>query len=150
MVSSIVYLSNTQHARKSLIILCFPVPAHCRPSAELPDLEPAFKALGSAIIDVGLLLARHCDAYVASVRPGYEHGCLERIIAHSRCAKGRLLHYYPQSSSDPAGTPSCSSEASSSSSSSSSSSAENAVSDDAFSSWCGWHLDHGSLTGKLL
>jgi hypothetical protein len=87
-------------------------------------------------------VVRHCDAYVAAVRPGFERGCLERAITHSRCAKGRLLHYYPQSSCDAAGTTSCSSEASSASSSN-----NNAVKDDAFSNWCGWHLDHGSLTG---
>jgi hypothetical protein len=130
-------------------MLCFPSLAYCRPSAELPELGAAFKALGCAIIDVGLLLARHCDTYVASVRPGYERGGLERIISQSRCAKGRLLHYYPQSSSDAAGTASCSCEASSSSSSRNSSNAGNAVQDDPFSSWCGWHLDHGSLTGEL-
>jgi hypothetical protein len=128
-------------------MFCVPLPAHCRPSDKLLELEPAFKALGCAIIDVGLLLARHCDAYVASVRPGYERGCLERIIAHSCCAKGRLLHYYPQSSSDAANTTNCSSKASSSNSSSSS--AENSANTDAFSNWCGWHLDHGSLTGEL-
>ncbi len=40
-------------------------PGFCRPNlwprGELPELEGAFKALGALIIQVGLLLAYHCD-----------------------------------------------------------------------------------------
>ncbi|XP_052304951.1 uncharacterized protein LOC7476258 isoform X2 [Populus trichocarpa] len=48
---------------------------------------------------------------------------LEQILIRSRCHKGRLLYYFPALRSDcvPDG--------------------------DSTSSWCGWHTDHGSLTG---
>ena len=52
------------------------------------------------------------------------------------CCKARLLHYFPL--------------AAASTSSSSSEQADTATcpsTDDDFSSWCGWHNDHGSLTG---
>jgi hypothetical protein len=42
------------------------------PSDALPELEAAFKALGRLIVDVGLLLAQHCDRHVtgpAAARP---------------------------------------------------------------------------------
>eukprot|EP00850_Spirogloea_muscicola_P015249 SM000115S23928 [mRNA] locus=s115:266152:270285:- [translate_table: standard] len=42
-------------------------PSYCRPniwpSKSLPDFEAAFKKLGKLIVDVGCLLARHCDRY---------------------------------------------------------------------------------------
>ncbi|KAL0358377.1 UNVERIFIED_CONTAM: hypothetical protein Sangu_0687100 [Sesamum angustifolium] len=42
-------------------------PSYCGPNMwprrALPELEPAFKALGKLILDVGLLLAHHCDRY---------------------------------------------------------------------------------------
>ncbi|KAK8941632.1 hypothetical protein KSP40_PGU009247 [Platanthera guangdongensis] len=42
-------------------------PHYCRPNIwpinDLPELESAFKALGRLILDVGLLLAYHCDHY---------------------------------------------------------------------------------------
>ncbi|KAJ0031017.1 hypothetical protein Pint_13122 [Pistacia integerrima] len=48
---------------------------------------------------------------------------LEQILLRSRCHKGRLLYYFPAQES-------------------------NHVQDgDSMSSWCGWHTDHGSLTG---
>lgn len=100
-------------------------PAYCRPNiwptTSLPALEAAFKALGKLMFDVGLLLAYHCDQYVsrtAAVTDGDLMGKLKR----SRCHKGRLLYYFPKQESD---------------------------SEDFhdLSSWCGWHTDHGSLTG---
>ncbi|KAG0254214.1 hypothetical protein DFQ27_006989 [Actinomortierella ambigua] len=44
------------------------------------------------------------------------------IITQSKTTKARLLHYFPQAPSDDAD-------------------------DGPMDSWCGWHLDHGSLTG---
>nr|GME14602.1 Oxoglutarate/iron-dependent dioxygenase [Ipomoea batatas] len=42
-------------------------PSYCRaniwPRTALPELEIAFKALGNLILNVGLLLAHHCDRY---------------------------------------------------------------------------------------
>ncbi len=100
---------------------------------------------------MGILLARQCDAYIESECSGYQPRRLERTISESICCKGRLLHYYPQAdntglqsnpfifvlllifrfsigllimntdSNDPS----------------------------SFSSWCGWHNDHGSITGLV-
>jgi isopenicillin N synthase-like dioxygenase len=86
------------------------------PTDDLPELEIAFKELGQIIVNVGILLAQQCDAYVRKVLPTYEPNRLERIITNSRCCKARLLHYFPQtieqiSSND----------------------------DQDFSNWCGWH-----------
>eukprot|EP01018_Ginkgo_biloba_P002059 Gb_10635 [translate_table: standard] len=101
--------------------------SYCRPNLwprnVLPELEPAFKDLGRLIFDVGLLLAYHCDKYVSKRNPNQEALNLELMLSRSLCHKGRLLHYFPAAKSD------C---------------AQNI---DGASSWCGWHTDHGSLTG---
>ncbi|CAH9102009.1 unnamed protein product [Cuscuta epithymum] len=101
-------------------------PSYCRPNiwphTTLPELEIAFKALGKMILDVGLLLAHHCDQYVSHKITANENDGLEKILLRSRCHKGRLLYYFPSQQS-------CSQD------------------DESMSSWCGWHTDHGSLTG---
>ncbi|XP_020240876.1 uncharacterized protein LOC109819534 isoform X2 [Asparagus officinalis] len=83
----------------------------------------AFKALGKVMLDVGLMLAYHCDQYVSKAVPFDEDGGLEQILKRSRCHKGRLLFYFPKQRSQ------CMEDLGS------------------VSSWCGWHTDHGSLTG---
>nr|BAK00372.1 predicted protein [Hordeum vulgare subsp. vulgare] len=103
-------------------------PSYCRPNIwpadHLPELEIAFKALGKLMLEVGLMLARHCDLYVMQHGVGqYDGESLEQTISRSRCHKGRLLYYFPrQFSAQKEGG-------------------------DSVSSWCGWHTDHGSLTG---
>lgn len=92
------------------------------PTEDLPDLEPAFKSLGEIIVAVGKLVARQCDAYVKARCPSYNLP-LEDVISTSKVCKARLLHYFPIDNAA-------------------------AVGDDFdFSNWCGWHNDHGSLTG---
>ncbi|VFQ68061.1 unnamed protein product [Cuscuta campestris] len=102
-------------------------PSYCGPNiwphTSLPEFEIAFKALGKMILDVGLLLAHHCDSYVSLRTTPTENDGLEQILFRSRCHKGRLLYYFPSQQS------SCSQD------------------DESMSSWCGWHTDHGSLTG---
>ncbi|KAF4400055.1 hypothetical protein G4B88_021269 [Cannabis sativa] len=110
-------------------------PSYCGsniwPDAALPELEIAFKALGQMMHDVGLMLAHHCDHYVTNflcalsqlvsrVMKMDEDEGLEKILRRSRCPKGRLLYYFPTEQSN-----------------------DNI----SMSSWCGWHTDHGSLTG---
>ncbi|XP_042001028.1 uncharacterized protein LOC121750543 isoform X1 [Salvia splendens] len=116
-------------------------PSYCGPNIwphdVLPELElgmcwelatmnlSAFKALGKLILEVGLLLAHHCDQYKSNELKLHENGSLQQILLRSQCHKGRLLYYFPSHQ--------CSS-----------------VVDDggeSMSSWCGWHTDHGSLTG---
>ncbi|XP_020105824.1 uncharacterized protein LOC109722263 isoform X5 [Ananas comosus] len=86
-------------------------------------LESAFKALGKLMLEVGLMLAYHCDQYVLKGMGGHEDISLEQVLRRSRCHKGRLLYYFPMQLSE------CQDNMSST------------------SSWCGWHTDHGSLTG---
>lgn len=99
-------------------------PAYCQPNLwpkeDLPELEYAFKNLGQLIVDVGLRLTSHIDKYVTSRNPSATPGKLLNTLKNSRCFKGRLLHYFPVES-------------------------QRAAED--VSSWCGWHKDHGSLTG---
>ncbi|ESQ56371.1 hypothetical protein EUTSA_v10025558mg [Eutrema salsugineum] len=92
------------------------------PGNSLPELEGAFKALGKLMFEVGLMVAYHCDRYVSKGIKQHEKQNLEKILLGSRCHKGRLLYYFP---------------------------AQDSTTDDndSISSWCGWHTDHGSLTG---
>lgn len=62
-------------------------------------------------------------ATVLARKVNYEQGKLARMLHNSRCHKGRLLHYFPATSRD----------------------AEEREKE--IASWCGWHFDHGSLTG---
>ncbi|CAD6271272.1 unnamed protein product [Miscanthus lutarioriparius] len=102
-------------------------PSYCRPNIwptdHLPELEIAFKDLGKLMLEVGLMLAHHCDRYVTQKGVGQYIGeSLEKTLANSRCPKGRLLYYFPKSFSKQDGVQSV-------------------------SSWCGWHTDYGFLTG---
>lgn len=105
-------------------------PSYCSPNTwpqeELPMFKPCFKALGRLIVEVGLHVAKHTDLYVTSKVPDYEFGKLNKIIATSLTAKGRLLHYFPLTSKE---------------------AMVDTGGDDDISSWCGWHNDHGALTG---
>jgi isopenicillin N synthase-like dioxygenase len=94
------------------------------PKQEMPEFEHCFKRLGQLIVSVGVLVSQQCDAYIKKQCSTYEDNKLERTIKNSICCKARLLHYYPKDESD----------------------LKNDDSSD-FSSWCGWHNDHGSLTG---
>eukprot|EP01032_Pedospumella_encystans_P027302 gene27302-30860_t len=96
------------------------------PQEELPDLEHAFKDLGQIIVGVGKLVAQQCDRYVRSKCETYPERLLEKTIDTSLCCKARLLHYFPIATSEEP---------------------ESADKEYDFSSWCGWHNDHGSLTG---
>ncbi|CAL1414469.1 unnamed protein product [Linum trigynum] len=102
-------------------------PSYCGsniwPDSALPELEVAFKALGKLILDVGLMVAYHCDQYVSKGMKDNEDEGLVKILSSSRCHKGRLLYYFPAHQND------------------------GSKGGDSMSSWCGWHTDHGSLTG---
>ncbi|KAF7154558.1 hypothetical protein RHSIM_Rhsim01G0091700 [Rhododendron simsii] len=118
-------------------------PAYCGsniwPDRALPELEVefsylyiAFKALGKLILDVGLMVAYHSDKYVSRGMKMHEDEGLEQILNRSRCHKGRLLYYFPSIQSDRDNLLPC------------------IYTEDcgSMSSWCGWHTDHGSLTGE--
>jgi len=94
------------------------------PKEDLPELEPAFKALGQLIVNVGLELAHHCDKHVLAKLGNrfHEENYLKNVIRSSRCTKARLLHYFEVPDASP-------------------------VSSTETDNWCGWHNDHDSLTG---
>jgi isopenicillin N synthase-like dioxygenase len=100
------------------------------PTDDLPELEAAFKDLGRLIVAVGTLVAAQCDRYVKKQCDSYPDQRLTRVIEGSLCCKARLLHYFD-----------CSHDLTHENGSS--------ESHDPFSSWCGWHNDHGSLTGLV-
>ncbi|CAM6129197.1 unnamed protein product [Calypogeia fissa] len=118
------YANLCKDMRTTSTVLMERYPTQCRnnlwPKEHLPELESTMKELGSLIIEVGFLLAHHCDKYVSSRNPKAEVESLQKILRRSQCHKGRLLHYFPNFDSH---------------------------GDDDLSSWCGWHRDIGSLTG---
>jgi len=88
----------------------------------LPELGPAFLKLGTLICGVGTLLSKHLDTYAAAQNPNYTGNRISGIFSKAKAYKGRLLHYFPlPDGALPEG--------------------------DSMDTWCGWHLDHGSLTG---
>eukprot|EP00271_Cylindrocystis_brebissonii_P023310 TRINITY_DN961_c0_g1_i1.p1 TRINITY_DN961_c0_g1~~TRINITY_DN961_c0_g1_i1.p1 ORF type:complete len:364 (-),score=61.88 TRINITY_DN961_c0_g1_i1:1719-2810(-) len=90
--------------------------------SELEEMETVFMELGQLMAKVGHALMRHCELYVCSKNPevpvGHLVGILERC--NGRSYKGRLLHYFPLDGD-----------------------LSNAAS---ISSWCGRHVDFGSIT----
>jgi hypothetical protein len=127
------YYANPQYDRPvhdEEVIAQYPSFVHPNiwPTDDLPELEGAFKRLGQLIVSVGILVAHQCDIYVNRKCPAYPSNHLENVISTSLCCKARLLHYYAMESSK----------------------LDAAHEDhDPFSSWCGWHNDHGSLTGLV-
>ena len=91
------------------------------PDQDLPNFSTSFKTLSSIIVRTGLLLSKSIDSFVDSKQPHYETR-LANVISTSRNAKARLLHYFPPISIS-------------------------SSSDSSNDTWCGWHFDHGSLTG---
>ena len=95
------------------------------PHDDLPQLETNFMGLGKIMCDTGTLLASICDAYVTKRNPTFPTNRLSDIIKTSKCGKARLLHYFPLTEQDVI---------------------ENQQDETKLSSWCGAHLDSGSLT----
>ena len=118
-------------------------PTFCAPNLwpdEVPELENAFMTAGQLVHRVGLLVAAQCDRYVRSKCTSYAPKThLEEIIRTSRVCCGRLLYYFPMV--DPM--------AASDGVEGEGGKAVDTAEDTAFSSWCGWHNDHGSLTGLI-
>ncbi|KAG0246285.1 hypothetical protein BGX31_003188 [Mortierella sp. GBA43] len=99
------------------------------PREDLPELEQAFKDLGQFVVGIGKEVAKKCDAFVysklsaSSTGTSYSPTHLQDVIRDSKTTKARLLHYFPQTT------------------------AVEGESKDDMDTWCGWHLDHSSLTG---
>jgi hypothetical protein len=85
-------------------------------------VQQQFQAMSKLMVEVGLLVAKQCDTYVHSKNPDFPKDKLYTIIKNSLTNKARLLNYFPINT-------------------------DVQMSEDDYSSWCGWHNDHGSLTG---
>lgn len=142
-------------------------PAYCRPniwpSKHLPEYQPAFQQLGRLICEVGMLVTKACDKYVATKNASFQQGRLLQSIQNSSCHKGRLLHYFPpepielnslaeasdvsnginNGSSPSPSTPNHPTSSSNKENDGSKNNKDKEKEED----WCGWHTDHGSLTG---
>ncbi|KAJ3213851.1 hypothetical protein HK099_007166 [Clydaea vesicula] len=94
------------------------------PNQELPQLQPAFMDLGKKIVDVGILLAKHCDKFI-NKDLSTKKDLITNAIEKSETHKARLLHYFPITPEDVKET----------------SDGGN------LDSWCGLHVDHSMLTG---
>lgn len=108
--------------------------ANIWPDNFLPELRGSAMELGSMMREVGILIAKQCDKYVATQCPEYKTGTIENVIRNSLCCKARLLHYFPMDR--------CSVELEDKND-------IKEIKDVDFSNWCGWHNDHGSLTGLV-
>lgn len=109
-------------------------PSYTRPNVwpenSIPELKPALMNMGDIIVTHGKLLATVCDLLVKkelglSLEEDLGISSIESAIHDSVACKARLLHYFPPKAD------------------------ENMDKDDEskMGNWCGWHLDHGSLTG---
>lgn len=67
---------------------------------EVKHLEPCFKQIGQMLIDIACLVARHCDALVEERTGRKPVPSLAGMIKESRTSKGRLLHYFPVGSNE--------------------------------------------------
>mmetsp|Transcript_7459 Transcript_7459/g.10587 ORF Transcript_7459/g.10587 Transcript_7459/m.10587 type:complete len:400 (+) Transcript_7459:91-1290(+) len=104
------------------------------PTESIPAFESAFKDLGQLVVQVGRLLARPCDAYVKKTcGETYRSDKLFSVINESRFCKARLLHYFAMDTLT----------------NDNDEKQESTSQDTDFSDWCGWHNDHGSLTGLV-
>lgn len=96
------------------------------PREELPELEGAFKQLGKMIHEVGMLVLHQCLKCLEHHGIRIADGPLLQDSVNSTMAlKGRLLCYLPlckQMDSSPSAS-------------------------EMQQNWCGWHKDHGALTG---
>lgn len=91
------------------------------------SLEPNFKAIGHLAHNIALQLATHIDNLVNNLQPisstssSSPPSSFHSLLANSRSAKGRLLHYFPSHPLKSQPSP----------------------------LWCGFHNDHGLLTALL-
>lgn len=89
-------------------------------------LQSRFRSIGTYINDIGIIVAQHCDRYVRQrLGAGKHFVSIEKTVRESQAVKGRLLHYFAVDDS-------CKEKKESKQ-----------------DSWCGFHNDHGTLTGLV-
>ncbi|GAB5370840.1 hypothetical protein AAMO2058_001527800 [Amorphochlora amoebiformis] len=112
------------------------------PSKEIPTLEKNFMDMGQLIVKVGCMIAAQCDLYVASQSKNYTPNRLYKMLSENKACKARLLHYFPIQKDQSEGKALIRNPNQSKN--------DNESKSDPFSSWCGWHNDHSSLTGLVI
>ena len=148
------YYNNPQYDRPvdgEELIKKYPAFIHPNiwPTEDVPEMEAAFKALGQLIVSVGKLVAKQCDAYVKKQCSTYKDKYLENVIDTSLCCKARLLNYYPADFEKDLSPRKRRKVDEQENGSANEPDSDAAADHDPFSSWCGWHNDHGSLTGLV-
>jgi len=103
------------------------------PQDSLPELQAAAMEMGQYIIKVGHKIALLCDLFVSKKCPTYKKWTMYETLTNSLFCKGRLLHYFPKDSQDNVKNAIC----------------DSVKSVEDYGNWCGWHNDHGSLTGLV-
>lgn len=98
------------------------------------NMEIPFKRIGQYMLRLAMDIAWHCDRFVAhTLSKGtgavQDFHVLSSALANSRTHKGRLLHYYPVGIQPQ--------------------SPSTALGSDGEQTWCGYHNDHGLLTGLV-
>jgi hypothetical protein len=105
-------------------------------------MAAASKVCGKLVVDAGERLALHCDNYVRSVDPTYgSTWALANVISKARCHKARLLYYFPYEAPVEAATTEV--EGGAGGAAAPGTPVPSPKAGDDFSSWCGWHNDHG-------
>lgn len=120
------------------------------PTEELPELRGAFMHAGQLIHAVGCLVASQCDRFVSErLQDRYPPQRISQLLRSSRCCKARLLHYFATKGTDAQSAPRAHHELAKLPPADGAAADGISADDDAFSNWCGWHNDHGTLTGLL-
>lgn len=70
-------------------------PKNIWPTEDIPELEPAFKALGKVMYEAVILLSKQIDRLVSRQKPTYPDHTLCTEMSKTKKLKGRLLYYYP-------------------------------------------------------
>ena len=105
----------------------------------MPDLEGAISDMGQCIAAVGRLVARVCQSYCEEQGVSVD---LERILGESLNCKARLLHYFDTTTAMP-------NNAGSDPPTNHDEKKDEQQEGNSEQWWCGWHNDHGSLTGLV-
>lgn len=117
----------------------------------LLDLQATVMEMGKLIRQIGILVAKRCDEYVSSQCESYPVGKIQSVIENSLCCKARLLHYFPMEHDHGNHSKSLgvSTAGAKDGNADTHGHGHGNKCDSDFSDWCGWHNDHGSLTGLV-
>jgi isopenicillin N synthase-like dioxygenase len=96
------------------------------PPSLQPQLEDSLMEMTRFMSQVGQWITKLCDVYLEQQGVEMQRSLFDTLESCVN-AKARLLHYFPTTANNK----------------------EHDGAGDSFSDWCGWHLDHGSITALL-